>query len=305
MRFLSNKNKNNTRRPQMTFVAITSSALIAGLALLGAGCGGGGGSDEPVPVGAANRSAAITAVRGVRGAAVQIASAGSLAGGLGGAADAGLTTRHASDTPHDEPELFPVEFDEAYGLYSQFATTSEENKFRINYFKDQQGRENAGHFELELIGSTETYPFTVKLAFDLTAGNEPGSGNFEIVAQSATRARVTGTSTDRLTGDKTTFDVTVDGERVTNSRLSLDPAGDGDNLTIENLNVAADGTVTADVVSGDQRGTVRAADGSGELALGEGSGRVVCAWDAAGRGTVRDVAGAVVNIDDFDTVAAE
>ena len=207
---------------------------------------------------------------------------------------AALTARGASRQADD------VIFDEEYQLYYRFVET--DTSFRLNYFQDAAATQPAGFISLNTQGDPEQFPLTFVLDYNLTAGEEPGSGRLTIRVNDelGESTRVSGSVSDTVTGVKTEFDLTfVDFGNSTTGGIRV---SDNDGaVEFRNLLVDTDGSFSSDLVYGDITGSLTEdADGGGRLTLNDPAGPVACVWDANGAGTITLSDGSVQTISDFD-----
>ncbi len=299
----------------------TAAAAVIGLGT--AGCGGGGGNGGGGTGGGSARSVSINAVQGARqtrnllGIAVTFGFGGTPARQSSGRATATTAARSATriaawarqntlkslQKGAATRQAGEVIFDETYQLYSTFEES--DTAFRLNYFRDAAATQSAGFISLATQGDPLTFPLTFVLNYNLTAGEEPGSGrlNIRVNDENGETTRVSGTVSDSATGVKTEFDLTfVDfGNSTTGDIRVADSDGA---VEFRNLAIGADGSFSADLVYGDVQGLLtEAADGGGTLTLDDPAGPVVCVWDAAGAGTITLPDGSVQTISDFDDEA--
>jgi hypothetical protein len=268
-------------------------AAIAGAALL-AGCGGGSSSNGGNN-GGTTRSAAITAVRGARGASTRLA--------LNPSDFVGQTeglTRKVNALRRQQPTDSELSFDEDYGLWTRLGDSGSEDTLKILYFRDQNGTQPAGSFTLKFEGDPEALPLTIRLNFEITAGKEPGRGTSTIVLNSENTGTFKGTFTDLQTGETVTFDLVFTENGTTAGEFTI--AEDDQQYKFKDIVLQEDGRMVANIEATGLTGAIGVnADESGTLTLTTAQGQTTANWNAAGVGTVRLPNGSVLNVADFDT----
>jgi hypothetical protein len=294
---------------------LTATSLLVPFA---AGCGGGGNDNGTG--GGTTRSAAINAVQGARQVRSLLGVGLSLSFGETRQRQSGRATTAARSATRIATwarqntlkalqkgaatrQTGDVFFDEQFQLYYRFVET--DTSVRLNYFRDANATQSAGFISLATRGNPERFPLTLVLSYNLTAGEEPGSGelNIRISDENGETTRVTGTVRDTVTGVRTEFNLTLEdfGNRTTGDIRVADSDG---TVEFRNLVFGEDGSFTADLVYGNATGHLTEdADGGGTLTLNDPAGPIICEWNAAGAGTIRLPDGTVQTISDFDNEA--
>lgn len=283
-----------------TGIALTlTSALVMAVGLAGCG-GGGGGNDNPGGTRAEAGRASVTAVRGIRGAAVRLQAFG----GQGGrsvkiptrAAFAAKVTRQSE----------PREFDHDYGLWSEFVVDqSNPNAFRTDYYRDQFGGSRVGFIATSFTGTG------LSIQFNVPEGLEPSVGTLTIQLTSETTGRLTGDIEDLATNEVSVFDLTFTqvgtdnfGDpiyRITGNMRYRDE--EGAEFRYDNLVIEPNGSIACDVNEEGLTGRMAMnVDGSGQFLLNAEDGQYICQWDANGAGFIQYPDGFREDISDFDTI---
>lgn len=280
------------------FALTLASTMVVAIGL--AGCGGGGGNDNNNPGSTRVQTgrASVTAVRGIRGAAVRL----QVFGGGGSGKSVKIPTR-AAFAKKVTRQNQPREYDEDYGLWSEFVMESQTSS-RTNYYTEQFGGESAGSI------STSFTSTGIRFVFDVTGGLEPSRGEMVISKVSETSGNLRGDVEDLATNEVTRFDLDFQqvgtdqfGEplyQITGDMFYRDDQGA--EFAYNNLIINPDGSIAADVVEeGLQGHVVMNADGSGTFTLNAEDGQYICQWDDAGRGFIQYPDGFREDISDYDT----
>lgn len=296
-------------------ILLSTAVLTATMLFPLIGCGGGGGSTPPPPADLRTR-VTQSAVRTARGAADAFTDAtraveASPNRGRETTRAAGKVSRHGVDS-HVEG----VEYDADFGLHYRSTLDSNRGTYRLDYYSNREGTGSpTGYLETILEGEWETYPFSLKMDFDVPNGLRAERGQYTFRMDSAESGRLTGNIFDYLTGDQQTFDLNFGADGALTGGFQLTPGTprsghQGTDLPIayQNLNVTPEGKVTAHVVIGSEGAqgsgplTVNP-DRAGSLELDTTEGKLKANWNAVGQGTVTYPDGSTRTIADFDSVS--
>lgn len=239
-----------------------------GLTIPSFGCGGGGGGGSQQVTQGSARTAVIRIVQQSRALPTLLGVVQSGLGDVTATRSAGkertfariaLRLWNRSDNQMTR-QVSDLEFVPDLNLYAR--TTEGTTSYRIDFFEDAAGTDDAGSIAASLTGLN-----TARVEFDVTDGNLPVDGTLNLTLTGTESVRTTGTVSlpsldERLSPDLTTN--TSDG--ATTGTLSV--TGDNGTIRYTNLQVAASGVLDSDVEYRGATGTVNQnADAGGRVVL--------------------------------------
>lgn len=195
-----------------------------------------------------------------------------------------------------------LQYDPDLGLYYQ-QTSATDTSLRYDYFSDQTGQAGAGFLEFNFPDNPDAYPQTATLNYQITTGEQPGSGTvrFQVNNPDDLSSRTTGNITNPETGVRTTFNLSTSASGALSGTVQVSD-NDG-SVTFSNFDLSSENGYRADLRTGDGSGqVVENGDSSGTLTLSGSRGTVSAAWNPDGAGTLTNVDGSVETVTDFDHV---
>jgi len=265
-----------------------SGAILLGIASMSIGCGGGGGGSSPAP--AVTKATLTNEAVGAAKSNLQSGGISSVFGGVTGKAVVGKTQGELMRLLMHNSTAISRSGGTGYlstvNLYYSYNVNSS-NSVTLSLYTDSGLTQPAGTITATTSNTTASYPISVRMTMNFTAGAYIFSGTADANFSSATAGTITGTFNSggqsysinlSIGSNGTTTQVTVSagsGVKVTTSAVAAtDGSGDIDITISSNMGIGGTGVINT--------------DSSGSLTLTNSVGvtQATMMWDASGNATI-------------------